>query len=167
MYGFLPCSSNVPSHIFLIVIYEYLLYHGESYAGGDGRIFRVLGKNFYVAMFSQLLDSLPESLILLGNFSFLCSPYKDEGMIFDIYDMHFSQATKFDLICIYFPKSGNGMKVFFFVSISRFEGFSTFMRVVTVFFFMNPMLSSCQGCSLISTKKNLNLTNVIALVPKI
>ncbi|KVI02245.1 hypothetical protein Ccrd_019533 [Cynara cardunculus var. scolymus] len=38
MYGFLPCSSNVPSHIFLIVIYEYLLHHGESYAGGDGRI---------------------------------------------------------------------------------------------------------------------------------
>ncbi|CAI9299640.1 unnamed protein product [Lactuca saligna] len=65
MYGFLPCSSNVPSHIFLIVIYEYLLYHGESYAAGDGGIFRVLGKNFYVAMFSQLLDSLPESLILL------------------------------------------------------------------------------------------------------
>ncbi|KAI3702807.1 hypothetical protein L6452_28559 [Arctium lappa] len=67
MYGFLPCSSNVPSHIFLIVIYEYLLYHGESYAGGDGRIFRVFGKNFFVATFSQLLDSLPESLILLAS----------------------------------------------------------------------------------------------------
>ncbi|PWA62822.1 sodium/calcium exchanger membrane region, EF-hand domain pair [Artemisia annua] len=65
MYGFLPCSSNIPSHIFLIVIYEYLLYHGESYAGGDGRIFRVLGKNFFVSSFSQLLDSLPDSLILL------------------------------------------------------------------------------------------------------
>ncbi|KAM0070892.1 putative EF-hand domain, sodium/calcium exchanger membrane region, EF-hand domain pair [Helianthus debilis subsp. tardiflorus] len=67
MYGFLPCSTNIPSHIFLIVIYEYLLYHGESYAGGDGRIFRVLGKNFYVSIFSQLLDSLPDSLILLAT----------------------------------------------------------------------------------------------------
>ncbi|KAK1418086.1 hypothetical protein QVD17_27225 [Tagetes erecta] len=66
MYGFLPCSTNIPSHIFLIVIYEYLLYHGESYAGGDGRIFRVLGKNFFVSSLSQLLDSLPDSLILLG-----------------------------------------------------------------------------------------------------
>ncbi|KAJ0715642.1 putative EF-hand domain, sodium/calcium exchanger membrane region, EF-hand domain pair [Helianthus annuus] len=65
MYGFLPCSTNIPSHLFLIVIYEYLLYHGESYAGGDGRIFRVLGKNFYVTSFSQLLDALPDSLILL------------------------------------------------------------------------------------------------------
>ncbi|MFS7929383.1 putative EF-hand domain, sodium/calcium exchanger membrane region, EF-hand domain pair [Helianthus anomalus] len=67
MYGFLPCSTNIPSHLFLIVIYEYLLYHGESYAGGDGRIFRVLGKNFYVSIFSQLLDSLPDSLILLAT----------------------------------------------------------------------------------------------------
>ncbi|KAI3828223.1 hypothetical protein L1987_02320 [Smallanthus sonchifolius] len=70
MYGFLPCSTNIPSHIFLIVIYEYLLYHGESYAGGDGRIFRVFGKNFFVSIASQLLDSLPDSLILLGKPSF-------------------------------------------------------------------------------------------------
>ncbi|KAJ0847655.1 putative EF-hand domain pair protein CML [Helianthus annuus] len=67
MYGFLPCSTNIPSHIFLIVIYEYLLYHGESYAGGDGRIFRVLGKKIYASIFSQLLDSLPDSLILLAT----------------------------------------------------------------------------------------------------
>ncbi|XP_076912478.1 sodium/calcium exchanger NCL2-like [Bidens hawaiensis] len=65
MYGFLPCSTNIPSHIVLIVIYEYLLYHGESYAGGDGRIFRVLGKNFCVTSFTQILDALPDSLILL------------------------------------------------------------------------------------------------------
>lgn len=70
MYGFLPCSTNLPGHIFLIVIYEYLLYQGESYAGGDGRIFHVFGNNFFVSSFSQLLDSLPESLILLGKFSF-------------------------------------------------------------------------------------------------
>ncbi|PWA92809.1 sodium/calcium exchanger membrane region, Calcium binding protein 2 [Artemisia annua] len=65
MYGFLPCSSNLPGHIFLIVIYEYLLYQGESYAGGDGRIFHVFGKNFIVSILSQLLESLPEFLILL------------------------------------------------------------------------------------------------------
>ncbi|KVI02244.1 Calcium-binding EF-hand [Cynara cardunculus var. scolymus] len=49
MYGFLPCSRNLPGHLFLIVVYEYLLYHGESYAGGDGRIFGVLGNNFFGA----------------------------------------------------------------------------------------------------------------------
>nr|XP_043629214.1 sodium/calcium exchanger NCL2-like [Erigeron canadensis] len=67
MYGFLPCSKNLPGHLFLIVVYEYLLYHGESYAGGDGRIFGVLGNNFFGASVFQLLDSLPESLILLAS----------------------------------------------------------------------------------------------------
>ncbi|KAI3703891.1 hypothetical protein L1987_74087 [Smallanthus sonchifolius] len=67
MYGFLPCSTNIPSHIFLIVVYEYLLYHAESYAGGDGHIIRVFGENFFVSIAPQLLDSLPDSLILLGE----------------------------------------------------------------------------------------------------
>ncbi|KAK1418085.1 hypothetical protein QVD17_27224 [Tagetes erecta] len=67
MYGFLPCSSNLPGHLFLIVVYEYLLYHGESYAGGDGRIFGVLGNNFFGASVFQLLDSLPDSLILIAS----------------------------------------------------------------------------------------------------
>ncbi|XP_024959912.1 sodium/calcium exchanger NCL2-like [Cynara cardunculus var. scolymus] len=67
MYGFLPCSRNLPGHLFLIVVYEYLLYHGESYAGGDGRIFGVLGNNFFGASVFQLLDSLPDSLILLAS----------------------------------------------------------------------------------------------------
>nr|XP_043630248.1 sodium/calcium exchanger NCL2-like [Erigeron canadensis] len=65
MYGFLPCSSNLLGHICLLMIYEFLLYHAESFAGGDGRIFRVFGKNPWVSYFSQLLDALPDSLILL------------------------------------------------------------------------------------------------------
>ncbi|GKB59345.1 hypothetical protein Tco_0915531, partial [Tanacetum coccineum] len=68
MYGFLPCSSNIPSHIFLIVIYEYLLYHGESYAGGDGRIFSVLSQELDLfSSISQLLDSLHDSLETNGS----------------------------------------------------------------------------------------------------
>ncbi|KAL4580393.1 hypothetical protein LXL04_016584 [Taraxacum kok-saghyz] len=67
MYGFLPCSTTLPGHLFLIVVYEYLLYHGESYAGGDGRIFGVLGNNFFGSSVFQLLDSLPDSLILLAS----------------------------------------------------------------------------------------------------
>ncbi|KAI3497149.1 hypothetical protein L1887_39549 [Cichorium endivia] len=67
MYGFLPCSSTLAGYLFLIVVYEYLLYHGESYAGGDGRIFGVLGNNFFGASVFQLLDSLPDSLILLAS----------------------------------------------------------------------------------------------------
>nr|XP_043630246.1 sodium/calcium exchanger NCL2-like [Erigeron canadensis] len=66
MYGFLPCSSNLLGHICLVMVYEFLLYHAESWAGGDGRIFRVFGKNPWVSYFSQLLDALPDSIILLA-----------------------------------------------------------------------------------------------------
>ncbi|KVI02238.1 Calcium-binding EF-hand [Cynara cardunculus var. scolymus] len=38
MYGFLPCSTNLPGHIFLIVIYEFLLYCGESYVSRDALV---------------------------------------------------------------------------------------------------------------------------------
>lgn len=70
MYHLLPCSSNIPSHIFLIVIYEYLLYHGEYYAGGDGRIFLVFDKKFFIVqIIFQCLDSL-DWIILLGKLSF-------------------------------------------------------------------------------------------------
>ncbi|KAI7747319.1 hypothetical protein M8C21_033950, partial [Ambrosia artemisiifolia] len=60
---------RVMVNLMLVMMVEYygLSYAGESYAGGDGRIFRVLGKNFGVSIFSQLLDSLPDSLILLAT----------------------------------------------------------------------------------------------------
>ncbi|KAM3204076.1 sodium/calcium exchanger NCL1-like [Capsicum annuum] len=44
MYGFLPCSKSISGHFFLIVVYEYLLFHGEYYvAMGGERIFKILG----------------------------------------------------------------------------------------------------------------------------
>ncbi|KAI3769300.1 hypothetical protein L6452_00401 [Arctium lappa] len=66
MYGFLPCSENLLGHLFLIVVYEYLLYHGEGYvASGGKRIFKILGPGIFGASAFQVLGFLPESLILL------------------------------------------------------------------------------------------------------
>lgn len=76
MYGFLPCSESVFGHLFLIVVYEYLLYHGETYLlSGGGRIFEILGTGFFGASAFPVIAQLPESLILLvtGLFS------SDEG----------------------------------------------------------------------------------------
>ncbi|KAL2245464.1 UNVERIFIED_CONTAM: Sodium/calcium exchanger NCL2 [Sesamum indicum] len=68
MYGFLPCSESVWGHVFLIVVYEYLLFHGESYvASGGERIFKILGPGVFGACAFQLIGSLPESLILLAS----------------------------------------------------------------------------------------------------
>ncbi|XP_071691916.1 sodium/calcium exchanger NCL2-like [Rutidosis leptorrhynchoides] len=66
MYGFLPCSETLLGHIFLIVVYEYLLYHGESYVSTGGkRIFQILGPGIFGASAFQVLGFLPESFILL------------------------------------------------------------------------------------------------------
>ncbi|KAI3525208.1 hypothetical protein L1887_03883 [Cichorium endivia] len=66
MYGFLPCSENLLGHLFLIVVYEYLLFHGESYVSSGGkRIFQILGPGIFGASAFQVLGFLPESLILL------------------------------------------------------------------------------------------------------
>ena len=44
MYGFLPCSNSMYGHLFLIVVYEYLLFKGESLvASGGEQIFKILG----------------------------------------------------------------------------------------------------------------------------
>lgn len=68
MYGFLPCSQSVGGHLFLILVYEFLLFHGESYvASGGERIFKILGPGVFGASAFQLIGSLPEALILLGK----------------------------------------------------------------------------------------------------
>lgn len=73
LYGFLPCSESVGGHLFLILVYEYLLFHGESYvASGGERIFKILGPGAFGASAFQLIGSLPEALILLGKLSMPC-----------------------------------------------------------------------------------------------
>lgn len=66
MYGFLPCSNNILGHLFLILVYEYLLFHGESYlAAGGEQIFKILGPGVFGASAFDILGALPESLILV------------------------------------------------------------------------------------------------------
>ncbi|XP_027340347.1 sodium/calcium exchanger NCL-like [Abrus precatorius] len=66
MYGFLPCSNNIVGHLFLILVYEYLLFHGESYlAAGGEQIFKILGPGVFGASAFDILGALPESLILV------------------------------------------------------------------------------------------------------
>ncbi|XP_048321137.2 sodium/calcium exchanger NCL2 [Ziziphus jujuba] len=68
MYGFLPCSNSIFGHVFLIVVYEYLLFHGESYvAAGGENIFKILGPGVFGASAFHVLGALPESLILLAS----------------------------------------------------------------------------------------------------
>ncbi|KAI3702805.1 hypothetical protein L6452_28557 [Arctium lappa] len=66
MYGFLPCSSTLVGHFFLVVVYEYLLFQGESLVVyGGSRLFAILGPGVFGASAFPVLGPLPESLIVL------------------------------------------------------------------------------------------------------
>ncbi|WOH05898.1 hypothetical protein DCAR_0625321 [Daucus carota subsp. sativus] len=68
MYGFLPCADSLLGHLFLILVYEYLLFNGDSYvASGGERIFKILGPGVFGASAFQIICALPESLILLAS----------------------------------------------------------------------------------------------------
>ncbi|XP_075671950.1 sodium/calcium exchanger NCL1-like isoform X2 [Castanea sativa] len=68
LYGFLPCSNSMFGHLFLIVVYEYLLFKGESLvAAGGEQIFKILGPGIFGASAFHVLGALPESLILLAS----------------------------------------------------------------------------------------------------
>ncbi|KAI4322989.1 hypothetical protein L6164_022633 [Bauhinia variegata] len=68
MYGFLPCSTSIYGHLFLIFVYEYLVFHGESYlAAGGKQIFELLGPGVFGASAFDILGALPESLLLLAS----------------------------------------------------------------------------------------------------
>ncbi|XP_073280194.1 sodium/calcium exchanger NCL2-like [Primulina huaijiensis] len=68
MYGFLPCSTTVWGHLFLILVFEYALFAGESYVGSGGdRVFKILGPGVFGASVFQIIGSLPEALILLAS----------------------------------------------------------------------------------------------------
>ena len=96
LYGFLPCSNNILGHLFLIVVYEYLMFHGESYvASGGEQIFKILGPGVFGASVFQVLGALPESLILLGKFSQLFAMSSSSSSFFFFFFFFFIFELKF------------------------------------------------------------------------
>ncbi|KAF5176885.1 Calcium-binding ef-hand [Thalictrum thalictroides] len=68
MYGFLPCAPNIWGHLFLIVVYQYLLYLGERYvSNGSELMFRVLGPGIFGASAFQILGVLPQVILSLAS----------------------------------------------------------------------------------------------------
>ncbi|KAF8369696.1 hypothetical protein HHK36_032281 [Tetracentron sinense] len=66
MYGFLPCTTDIWGQLFLIVVYEYLLFLGEKYiSAGSELFFKNLGSGVFGASAFHILGSLPEAVIVL------------------------------------------------------------------------------------------------------
>ncbi|KAF5176886.1 Calcium-binding ef-hand, partial [Thalictrum thalictroides] len=68
MDGFLPCATNIWGHLFLIVVYQYLLYLGDRYVStGSELMFSLVGPGIFGASAFQILGSLPEALLVLAS----------------------------------------------------------------------------------------------------
>ncbi|KAL5729969.1 hypothetical protein ACHQM5_002856 [Ranunculus cassubicifolius] len=68
MYGFLPCAVNVWGYLFLIVVYQFLLYLGESYVSrGSDLMFTLLGPGIFGASAFQILGVLPQVALILAS----------------------------------------------------------------------------------------------------
>ncbi|KAL5716363.1 hypothetical protein ACHQM5_018072 [Ranunculus cassubicifolius] len=68
MYGFLPCAVNVWGHLYLIVVYQYLLFLADGYvASGSELMFRLLGPGIFGASAFQILGAVPQGMIVLAS----------------------------------------------------------------------------------------------------
>ncbi|KAI3918778.1 hypothetical protein MKX01_042098 [Papaver californicum] len=66
MFGFLPCTENLLGHLFMFVVYEYLLFLGEKcICLGSEIVFQMLGTGVFGACAFEILGAFPEGMIIL------------------------------------------------------------------------------------------------------
>ncbi|XP_059663878.1 sodium/calcium exchanger NCL2-like isoform X2 [Cornus florida] len=65
-YGFLPCTTEIWGQLFLIVVYEYLLFLGDQYvAAGSELFFKIIGPGIFGASLFQVLGTIPVVVLML------------------------------------------------------------------------------------------------------
>lgn len=68
-YGFLPCTTELPGLIFLIVVYQYLLSLGQKYVSeGSDLFFQTYGPGVFGDSLFQIIGSIPQITLILGTF---------------------------------------------------------------------------------------------------
>lgn len=71
-YGFLPCSSNVWGLVFMILVYEILLsLAAQLVANGSNLFFQIIGPGLLGGSVFQLLGTIPQLVVLLGQYHHL------------------------------------------------------------------------------------------------
>jgi hypothetical protein len=67
-YGFLPCATNVPGNLFLVLTYGFLVYKGATYLSeGSELLHEIMGPGLVGGLLVPILGALPEALIVLGS----------------------------------------------------------------------------------------------------
>ncbi|CAL5036776.1 unnamed protein product [Urochloa decumbens] len=67
-YGFLPCATNVPGNLFLVLTYGFLVYKGATYLSeGSELLLEIMGPGLVGGLLLPVLGALPEALIMLAS----------------------------------------------------------------------------------------------------
>ncbi|CAN6172525.1 unnamed protein product [Urochloa humidicola] len=67
-YGFLPCTTNVPGNLFLVLTYGFLVYKGAAYLSeGSELLLEIMGPGLVGGLLLPILGALPEALIVLAS----------------------------------------------------------------------------------------------------
>ncbi|CAN6166642.1 unnamed protein product [Urochloa humidicola] len=67
-YGFLPCTTNVPGNLFLVLTYGFLVYKGATYLSeGSELLLGIMGPGLVGGLLLPILGALPEALIVLAS----------------------------------------------------------------------------------------------------
>lgn len=74
IYGFLPCATSFWGVLFMVIVYEILLYLANDYISrGSNLFFAMYGTGFFGASVFHILGTIPQVGIVLGNFLLLLS----------------------------------------------------------------------------------------------
>lgn len=69
IYGFLPCATSFWGVLFMVIVYEILLYLANDYISrGSNLFFTMYGTGFFGASVFHILGTIPQVGIVLGNF---------------------------------------------------------------------------------------------------
>ncbi|KAK8608059.1 hypothetical protein V6N13_023493 [Hibiscus sabdariffa] len=67
-YGFLPCTTKLWGHLFLLVVYEYLLSLSKQFiSGGSDLFFQMFGTGIFGASLFNVLGIFPQVILVLVN----------------------------------------------------------------------------------------------------
>ncbi|GMP53063.1 hypothetical protein CsSME_00018648 [Camellia sinensis var. sinensis] len=67
-YGFMPCTTTVLGNLFLIIVYEYLMFLTATYlSSGSELLLEILGPGIIGGLFLPILGALPDAMLILGT----------------------------------------------------------------------------------------------------
>jgi Ca2+/Na+ antiporter len=72
----MPCTTTVLGNLFLMLVYGYLMYSAAKWlSSGSEILLEILGPGIVGGLFLPVLTSLPDAMLILGEYIFQLNLY--------------------------------------------------------------------------------------------